>query len=325
MRSLADLGPPLAAYLGGSRAFGLGNALSDVDLTVVYDDAALTDDVQRERSVPGRDVSLHCEVRAFSEVAPLRDLYARPELPYDAASVTAEAVVSTHRRLTELLRGPVVVTSPAFEALRSGIDPKTVDHLSSRAAATICALSVRDAAGAAVSGDWLTAATAAEIALEYALDAALFAAGDPYRSRKFLARRLSRHEHLAGHVTDWRRLAAVADDERRARETLLLANGVAAATLLGTGPVWTTGTDGGGPRRSPYASLVATDADLRLAGAIEAALPRPVAIVWLLADGRDTDALAARFAELHGLRQAEVEGFVRNAVASLAGAGALQP
>jgi hypothetical protein len=299
-----------------------------VDLTVVYDDGVLGDG-SRERSVEGRDVALHCELRAYGDLLPLCDLYTGDALPDASASVAAEVVVSTHRRVTELLRGRYVRSTPRFDALRARLDPARVDALSSAAAATIGSLSVRDAAGAARSGDWLTAAAAAEMALEYALDAALLAAGDPYRSRKFLPRRLARVEALAPCLDDVRRLAALpaGDDaalERRTRETLLVANGLQAATLLKAGRVWTAGDRGDGPRRSPYVTLVATDAMLRLAGAQECALLRPAAVLWLLADGRPEAELARRFAELTGLGADDVTSFVATTLAGLADAGAVE-
>jgi hypothetical protein len=322
LRLLQPLGPPLAAYLGGSRAFGLGNALSDVDLTVVYD--TLPPGVPRERSVDGPGISLHCEVVRLADLAPLADLFANDALPVETTSLSADAVVSAHRKTTELLRGRYLSTSPEVEALRARLDGDTVDRLSAAAAAALGTLYVRDAAGAARSGDWLTAAAAAEMALEYAFDTALFAAGDPYRSRKFLPRRLSRHEHLAPYLDAWRRIAAEADDlERRTRATLLLANGLQAATLLGTGDVWTDERQGDGPRRSPYVSLLVTDAGLRLAGEVERDLVRPAALVWLLADGRPAGELATGFADLTGLDSNDVGRFVDDAVASLAANGVL--
>jgi len=323
LRLLEPLGPPLAAYLGGSRAFGLGNALSDVDLTVVYD--TVPPDVPRERSVDGPDISLHCEVVRLADLAPLADLFANDALPVETASLSAEAVVSAHRKATELLRGHYLRTSPEMDALRARFDSETVDRLSAAAAAALGTLYVRDAAGAARSGDWLTAAAAAEMALEYAFDAALFTAGDPYRSRKFLPRRLSRHEHLVPYLDAWRGISAQSDDlERRTRATLLLANGVQAAALLGAGDA-TYEEGGAGPQRSPYVSLVVTDAGLRLAGEVERTVARPAAVVWLLADGRPVAELGAAFAQMTGLDAGAVGAFVDTAVESLAANGVLQP
>ncbi|HEV2890497.1 MAG TPA: hypothetical protein VGX28_08980 [Frankiaceae bacterium] len=307
---LEPLGPPLGAYLGGSRAFGLGNALSDVDLTVVY--AA---DADGQRDLDAGEVSLHCQVTTLARLAPLADLFAHDALPTETASVTADEVVGAHRRMTDLVRGTYVSSSPELDALRARFDVARVDRLSAHAAATLAALSVRDAAGAARSGDDLTEAAAAEVALEYAFDAALFAAGDPYRSRKFLPRRLARL--LPRWLGEWRR-------ERPVAETLLLANGLTAATLLGAGDAWTYERRGDGPCRSPYAALVATDSGLRLAGAVELSVARPAAIVWLLADGRPLGDLAARFAEVTGRGRDEVAAFVGQAVGSLAANGALQ-
>lgn len=308
---LEPLGPPLAAYLGGSRAFGLGNALSDVDLTVV---AADPSGAPRELDLQSGDVFLHCQVTTLDALAPLAGLFAPDALPVETASVTADAVVSAHRRATELVRGTYVATSPEVDALRARFDVARLDRLSAAAAAMLAALSVRDAAGAARSGDALTERAAAEIALEYALDAALFAAGDPYRSRKFLPRRLARHPHLVPYLERLR--------GGDATETLLLANGLAAATLLGIGHAWTYERHDGGPARSPYASLVATDAGLRLAGAVELALARPTALVWLLADGRPVDDVAKRFQELTGVDDAAA--FVGQAFDALGANAALQ-
>lgn len=295
----------------------------------MYDDE-VADSAQRERSFSSGDISLHCQVTGLGEVEPICDLYASPELPIASFSIAAEVVISTQRRLTELLRGHYVRTSPAVEALRARLVPETVDTVCAAAAAAIGALSVRDAAGAAMSGDWLTAAAAAEIALEYALDAALFAAGDPYRSRKFLPRRLSRTPELATLLDDLRRPGQLPADtpealERRTRETLLAANGIQAAALLDTGPVWSRVPQGAGPLRSPYVSLVTTDAGLRLTGATECVLGRPAAVLWLLADGRPLPDLVARFAELHGLPRDDVERFVETNVAGLVAEQAVEP
>ena len=252
----------------------------------------------------------------LGELTPLTDLFANDLLPDESASIAAEVVVSNHRKVTELLRGQYVRTSRAMEELLATLVPRRIDTLSAAAAALVGALSVRDAAGAALSGDELTERTAAEIALEYALDTALFAAGDPYRSRKFLPRRLSRIPALAPLLDEIGR-------QRDARETLLLANGVQAAALLGA-PL-ALAYDGDGPMRSPYVTLVQTATGLRLSGVTECAMGRPAAVLWLLADGRPLPRLTERFAELHGLQVADVTAFVETNVAKLSEMGALEP
>jgi hypothetical protein len=254
-------------------------------------------------------------------------MFANAALPAATASVDADALLGQQRRATELLHGQYLRTSPAVEELRASLPADRVATLCAAAVATLGALSVRDAAGAARSGDWLTAATAAEIALEQALDAALFAAGDPYRSRKFLARRLSRQPALAPFLADLRRPAVSPLDPdalaARTREALLVANGVQAATLLGAEQGWTPHPAAGpGPVRSPWLTLVATDGGLRLAGATETGLGRPAAALWLLADGRPEPELAKRFAELHGL--ADATAFVETNVAALREAAAFE-
>ena len=251
-----------------------------------------------------------------SELEPVVDLFTMTALPADSVAISAEVIASNQRKVTEFLRGTYVRTSPAVEDLRARLDPANVDGLCAAAAAVIGSLSVRDAAGAARSGDWLTAETAAEIALEWALDAALSAAGDPYRSRKFLARRLSRIETLAPLLDDLNRHAG-------ARETLLAANGIQAAALLATGPVWEREVTGDGPARSPYVTLLASEAGLMLSGGTDVKVPRPAAVLWLLADGRPLPDLAHRFAELHGLADDEVKGFVEKTVDALAEMGGL--
>jgi hypothetical protein len=321
------LGRPLAAFLGGSRAFGLGNRLSDIDLTVVYDDEVVAGE-QRVRSLDGGDVLVHCELVGIGEYEPVRAMFAPATLSAATASVDADALMGRQRRVAELLHGQFLRTSPVVERLRADLPADRVAGLCAAAVATLGALSVRDAAGAVRSGDWLTAVTAAEIALEQALDAALFVAGDPYRSRKFLARRLSRQPALAPLLDDLRRPGTSYLDREglaaRTRGALLVANGVQAATLLGAGLVWTRhpAASSPGPVRSPWLTLVATDGGLRLAGAIETGVGRPAAVLWLLADGRPVPELAARFAELHGL--ADAAAFVETNVTALREAGAFE-
>lgn len=322
LRELAPLGPPHAAFLGGSKAFGLGNALSDVDLTVVYDDAVLAGQ-PRVRAAGRGDVALHCELVGLGEYEALCRRFSETALPAATSSLDADAVLGSQRRMTEFLRGPYLRTSPLIEDMRASLAPERVDALCAAAAAVVGALSVRDAAGAARSGDWLTAAASAEMALEYALDAALFAAGDPYRSRKFLPRRLSCHPDLAPFVDVLRspgRLPAAA----RMREALLVANGVQAAALLGLGPVWTTHPDGPGPVRDPFTTLVTTAEGLRLVGTGEYGVGRPAATLWLLADGRPLPALVTLFAEAHGLGEETVAAFVETNVEGLRRAGAVE-
>jgi hypothetical protein len=267
---------------------------------------------------------VHCELVGIGEYDAARAMFAPTALPAATASVDADALLGRQRRIVELLHGQYLRTSPAVEALRASLPPDRVASLCAAAVATLGALSVRDAAGAAHSGDWLTAATAAEIALEQALDAALFAAGDPYRSRKFLARRLSRQPALAPFLDDLARPATSPLDPAalaaRTRWALLVANGVQAATLLGASQVWTRYPAGPGPVRSPFMTLVATDGGLRLAGATEVGVGRPAAVLWLLADGRSVPDLAERFAELHGLDDAVA--FVEANVDALREAGA---
>lgn len=224
--------------------------------------------------------------------------------------MTAEVTISTYRKVTELVHGRYVRTSPEMDALRAAFDPERIGTVCTASAALLGALSVRDAAGAAMSGDELTERAAAEMALEYAFDAALFAAGDRYRSRKFLPRRLANVPHLA---------PLLDANPRDARDTLLLANGLQAATLLGT-PLPPPAT-GDGPARSPYVTLILTAGGYRLAGRAEVGLGRPGALLWLLADGRED--LAGRFAAATGLAAESVTTFVETNLASLTAAGVI--
>lgn len=327
----------VAALVGGSRAVGLAHGRSDLDVIVVV---AADEDRGRARTLPQRyqgltvdtvtltmaDVRRYLGAQEAREAARVLDrtLYALAD--YGGWMVVVNLAVA-HL---------ILATSPSVRTLLTSMDRDAVRRSLMVHGALCLATFAEDVKGAVECGDLATALAAAEEAVRCGIDISLAGLGDIYIGRKYLPRRMARHESLAGLLERddlfGRPPAQCADDEvnRIIRRRLLLAGHLAGQSLTGgwqrpvrTVPRFAPGE--AGPIRDPYITPVRWPAGFGLMTGVDVVrqVSEEEAVLWNLLDGRPFDALRAEFARLTGRAAADADGFVRRTVQDWQSAGLL--
>lgn len=187
----------VAALATGSRAAGLAHARSDLDIIVVL---AADEDRNRCRTYPKRhrDMTVDTDVLALSDVKSQLDA----QRARDAAQILdrgryALANYSGWSTLVRLVIGHVVTATPAARGLLESFDRDAVRRSVMVHAALCLATFAEDAKGSIECGDLATALAASEEAVRYGAEVSLTALDDLYIGRKYLMRRMARHESLA--------------------------------------------------------------------------------------------------------------------------------
>ncbi|HEU0132426.1 MAG TPA: nucleotidyltransferase domain-containing protein [Mycobacteriales bacterium] len=312
--------------LGGSRAFGLGNRYSDIDLVALLDRAP-------DRPVvppPIADHSVHVSGMTPADVAAVADRFRIEHLPATSLTPTASRLVQSTRTFLELTDGPVLHGAEAVAAVRAGLPRDGVGALVVESHAALQGGVHRDAAGALASGDWATAVEATLIALDYAVQAAVAVHDDLYVPRKFLARRAQRHDAaLFATFTGTRAelVSAGASGDTAAdavSRTLRRAAGISAGALLGWHPPDPVAAPGSLVRSAWHCVARYTDGYL-ITGATDNPVTRAGAEVWLAHDGRATGDVVALLTERWQRPVDTVRAVVEAAAGQLAVAGLLAP
>jgi len=300
----------VAALVGGSRAAGLAHARSDLDIIVVLADG---EDRSRHRTLPARhrgmtvdtdvlavdDVRRHLDAQRIREAADVldRSLYALP----------SHVVWST---LVRLVTGHVVMGTPQARALLESFDRDAVRR-SAMVHDTLClATFAEDAKGSVECGDLATALAASEEAVRYAAEVGLTALDDLYVGRKYLLRRMARHEPLAALLESGNTLGqpdGSADDDEITgliRRRLLLAGHLVGHALtmgwekpVDTLPPFTLRDEG--PVRDPYLVPVRWPGGMALMTGVDVVrtLSEVEAVLWNLLDGHGVRDVVGEFAE----------------------------
>jgi predicted nucleotidyltransferase len=300
----------VAVLVAGSRAAGLAHARSDLDLIVVL---AAGEDCGSRRTLPARhrgltvdtdvlevgDVQRHLDAQRIREAAEVldRSLYALPSY----------VVWST---LVRLVTGHVVMATPAAGALLGSLERDAVRR-SAMVHDTLClATFAEDAKGSVECGDLATALAASEEAVRYAAEVGLTALDDLYVGRKYLLRRMARHESLAVLLESGNPLgqpgSSAGDDEvtELVRRRLLLAGHLVGHALttawkhpVAAFPPFTLKDEG--PVRDPYLVPVRWPGGMALMTGVDVVrtLSEVEAVLWNLLDGHSVRDIVGRFAE----------------------------
>jgi hypothetical protein len=331
-----DLGYPVTgAYLSGSVQVGLGNPTSDVDVVAVVDGDKRKDGrhVDPIISIVDGDTVLHVDVVPIDGLRATIDTFATFDLSEANIQLRAPKVLGILRDLGRFQLGRDLLPSRAVEQLRARIDPTAVRQMTLAALGAVTSHLVRDAAGAAMAGDWTTSLDVAKRVARYAGEALLANEGDVYISDKFLFHRLLRNprtrdegERLWDLLNAPAPLAAnVARVERLAVSLLHIANGIIGACLLDgwdrvarpvdVVPVKATSR---GVKRSPFVMPVRTVEGIALVGDTEARFQRvEAARLWLLLDGSPRRDVVGRFVDATGMEPGLAARFVEQNVRAL--------
>lgn len=300
----------VAALVGGSRAAGLAHARSDLDIIVVL---AAGEDCRLHRTLPERhrgmtvdtdilsvdDVQRHLDAQRTREAAEVLDrtLYALP----------SHVVWST---LVRLVIGHVVMATPAARTLLESLERDAVRR-SAMVHDTLClATFAEDVKGSVECGDLATALAASEEAVRYGVEVGLTALDDLYVGRKYLLRRMARHESLDVLMESGNMLgqpgSSAGDDEvtRLIRHRLLLAGHLVGHALttawerpVATLPAFALGDEG--PVRDPYLVPVRWPGGTALMTGVDVvrSLSEVEAVLWNLLDGHSVGDIVEEFAK----------------------------
>jgi hypothetical protein len=299
----------VAVLATGSRAAGLAHARSDLDIIVVLAD---DDDRGRCRTFPKRhrnmtvdtdvlalsDVQWHVDTQRTREDAQVldRSLYALPSY----------VVWST---LVRLVIGRVVTATPAARALLERIERDALRRSAMVHDVLCLATFAEDAKGSVECGDLATALAASEEAVRYGVEVGLTALDDLYVGRKYLLRRMARHESLTGVLECNNMLGqpggSDTDDEvtRLVRRRLLLAGHLVGHALT---TAWERPVEAlppftlrdRGPIRDPYLIPVRWPGGMGLMTGVDVvrSLSEVEAALWNLLDGRRVRDVVDEFA-----------------------------
>lgn len=284
--ALRDVVEPVAVVLGGSFGAGLANRSSDIDFAVVVEQEPADRRVVTNAEVDG--YSIEIVGMTAEEAAAVRDLFAAAARPLVGLKQATGALRTGSRRLVDLLQGHVLCGDEWVEQWRATVDPNVV------AQALICAAAVyqgarhRDASGAILSADLLTAAESACMAFEAAAEATLARQHDFYESRKFLAARAARLDpSLAEAIARAKRRMATTPSVSDIDDVLRSAADLGASALV----QWDAppAASAGGPVRSARYCLASYDDGFLITGTKDHGVTRAVAEAWLAHDGRSDD------------------------------------
>ncbi|CAL9652839.1 hypothetical protein C1708_00030 [Streptomyces sp. DH-12] len=316
------------AVLGGSFAVGLGHGTSDVDLYVVGEGLPDSEVVIEYGPVPVHVNPVPAErVRALLELACEYRVTGA-----DRAQIGME--VKALNALIRIVTGVPLHVGPEWREPFGAFSFDVVRQINLVRNGNISSAMAEDAYGALKCGDLLTAATASALALEYACEAVLAAAGDVYFGPKFHYRRLARTATTApwlDHV--WRLNHRVLHPDSGADEQTVRAVTEqrlwAAGTLMAHGVVegWDkplaelpepSVPQGDGARRSAYFTPLRFTDGWALVGPDEGyRVSEAVVRLWRALDGRPLSRLAPQDVP------ADITD-VEAAVASLAAYGAVR-
>ncbi|BBA95588.1 hypothetical protein RVR_502 [Actinacidiphila reveromycinica] len=290
------------AMVSGSRAMGLGHALSDLDLYVVRTDDA-----------PARAGTFALEGQTIQvtplDTARIRRLAAQA----DGYRVTArdrsqqDFTQSDYKVLLRLANGALLYADAEHRELFERLDRETVRRLVVMRHATYAVELQEDVRGTVESGDLMTAMVSSQRTLMHAVECALGGVGEVYDHEKVALRRLARHPgtaHLLPEV--WRLLhPGVAVDAPAGelagiarRRALLASHLVGYAVLDGWDgpaarvPPFTPGQRG--PVRRYDYGLLRFANGIALTGEDKGArVSEAMARLWLALDGRPFDEIAS--------------------------------
>lgn len=301
--------PVLGATMTGSIAAGLGNHTSDLDLIVIVDGNRSPLD----RNFPERprrvDVQFLTVKRLFDLVGKVRRFSAtlrnRGSLGIDTEQLAL---------IVRILLGQDVLRGSELSQARREISTDALRQLlMSRSALTAANLS-EDIHGAISAKDWATALLASHEKLLVSCDVMLAGVNDfyPHASRKFIFRRMSRHESLRAateHAWEaWSRGAVpprAAEDEVRqvCERQMHVASWMVSTALLDAWDAPLANVcpalelDSSGPVRSPYFGLVRLSDGLGMFGPEGNRLVTLLgARLWSLTDGRPLEQLVGDLA-----------------------------
>lgn len=301
-----------AVYLAGSLTAGLGNPTSDADLFVLCEADADEEDFPTQYSVDGHRV----DVERFTVARARR---------------TVEDVASfrLHRdRLTDLhkLADPLdfvfrlrssetVVNSPGLEALRRQVDTSlpAIQRTAVNYAAIAINGALEDFLGAAVEGDFDTAAYAGQRLTAHAGKAVVLASGDLYFSNKWVYKQLHRlglKNFPMDAFTSYQRGSWAEGGTEQAEALIFFAQTwIAVAQLLGSANVpidtWPVQPEDSAPAahgfwRNPSYNVLTVDTGILLHWELrrQLVLKEHIAFIWALCDGRTQEDITAAITSL---------------------------
>jgi predicted nucleotidyltransferase len=300
----------VAALVTGSPAAGLAHARSDLDIIVVL---AAGEDCRRHRTFPARHrgMTVDTDVLAVDDV----QRYLDAQRTREAAEVLDRGLYALSSyvawsTLVRLVIGHVVMATPAARALLESLERDAVRR-SAMVHDTLClATFAEDVKGSVECGDLATALAASEEAVRYGVEVGLTALDDLYVGRKYLLRRMARHESLAVLLESGDTLSqpgSSADDDevtRLIRRRLLLAGHLVghALTTAWEKPVVTLSPftlRDEGPVRDPYLVPVRWPRGMALMTGVDVvrSLSEVEAALWNLLDGRSVGDIVEEVAE----------------------------
>ncbi|MFI2642832.1 PqqD family protein [Streptomyces sp. NPDC018610] len=186
-----DNGSIDSMYIAGSLTAGLGNPTSDADLFVLYnDESAMGDDVT-QYNVNGHRVDVERYTLAFVEEAV--DLITSFELRRDNLT-ELHKLPDKLDFVCRLYTSEIVAPSPSLDGFKQRLDASIANIR--QVAVNYSAIAVNghleDFLGAAVDGDFETAALVGQELTAYAGKAVTAASGDLYYSKKWVYKQLDR-------------------------------------------------------------------------------------------------------------------------------------
>jgi len=337
----------LGAFVSGSVAVGLGNAASDIDLSVVVD-ALPSSGLGPQPLSAGRRIDVgYVTPRGLERMARRVRRLRVSRLDRRQLKLTKEALQASVRFATSIDLRP----SPFITDLRASIDSADLRRILMAYAAGRMANCLEDTYGAVHDADWPTAVEASTEVVAEACELALACYGDLFVSptHKFLSARLGRHERLAslrapawrlrhdaGTIPDARTPDAASRASAAVRSRLWFSGWLAGTCLVdgwddGTPPPLgrpprSAGQAGNGPQRNPFFGLMRFKEGLAMYGpdpGVGFDVSEETAKLWLLLDGSTVDTVIGRFARWSGLSVEELVAPVEQTVADLGKLGAV--
>jgi hypothetical protein len=317
----------VAALATGSRAAGLAHARSDLDIIVVL---ASDEDRSRCRTYPKRhrDLTVDADTLALSDVRRQLDAQrARDVAQTLDRGQYALANYSGWSTLVRLVIGHVVTTTQPARALLESFERDAVRRSVMVHAVLCLATFAEDVKGSLECGDLATALAASEEAVRYGIEVSLTALDDIYIGRKYLVRRMARHESLAALLECDGLLGQPSnsgpDDEVTAlvRRRLLLAGHLAGHALttawqrpVGALPPFVLRDTG--PIRDPYLIPVRWPGGMGLMTGVDVirSFSEEAAVLWNLLDGRRVNDVVEEFAKRTRRDISSSSGYVRDAI-----------
>lgn len=194
MRAALDVDPGVStAFMTGSRAVGLGNLKSDVDVMCV----CASDPPEPTSWADGQEVTGHIEYVSVDQVQEwCRTANSAPweSSRYPRVLDTAPAV----KRLPRVVLGRPIVHNEAHAELVDSVDQDRLCQLVMTYSSAMSVAYLRDALGAVEVDDRATALETSATSLRWSMHAALAAVGDTYFGEKWIARRFGRAPQISG-------------------------------------------------------------------------------------------------------------------------------